>query len=81
MKHIVPLASESIIKQDGTRKSDCKQTAAKYLLQGMRREHPDMDMTVIEYSLDSNVPQVKFLSELGIHFILGVTPGGPVALM
>lgn len=81
LKYVVPLAPEPIIKQDGRKKNDCERNAAKRLLQDLRREHPHLDMTIIEDSLASNAPHIKLLRELDFHFILGVKPGDHAALM
>lgn len=74
-KHeVIPLAPEAILKTDGQTKNDCERSAAKRLLQHIRREHPHLKLTVTEDGLSSNGPHIRLLKELDMHFILGAKP-------
>lgn len=72
--HVLPLAPEPILKQDGNKKNDCERNAAKRLLQDVRREHPHLKLLVVEDGLASNGPHIKLLKSLGMRFILGAQP-------
>ena len=74
-KEVVPLAPEPIQKQDGTTKNDCERNAAKRLLRKIRREHPRLNLLVVEDALASNAPHIRDLVDLRMHFLLGVKPG------
>ncbi len=40
-----------------------------------RREHPHLDVIVIDDGLSANVPHIKILRSLQLNFILSVKPG------
>jgi len=46
--HVLPLAPEPIVKQDGVKKNDCERNAGKRLLTQLRKEHPKMKIIVTE---------------------------------
>ncbi|MFQ5640688.1 MAG: transposase [bacterium] len=75
LRHVLPLAPEPILKQDGVKKNDCERNAAKRLLHDLRREHPHLKLTVIEDGLASNVPHIQTLRKLNMNFILGAKEG------
>ena len=68
---VIPLAPEPILKQDGSKKNDCERTAAKRLLEDIRREHPHLKLMVVEDGLASNGPHIQLLQSLDMRFILG----------
>jgi hypothetical protein len=74
-QEVVPLAPESIQKQDGSSKNDCERNAAKRLLRKIRQEHPRLKLLVVEDGLASNAPHIRDLIGLRMHFLLGVKPG------
>lgn len=74
-REVFPLCPEPIVKQDGTTKNDCERNAAQRLLEHVRREHPHLELIVIEDGLASNGPHIDTLKRLNMHFILGVKPG------
>jgi len=75
LKEVIPLAPEPIQKQDGSTRNDCERNAARRLLAKIRREHPHLNLTVVEDGLANNGPHVRDLIEYGMHFLLGVQPG------
>ena len=72
--HVLPLAPEPIIKQDGARKNDCERNAAKRLLRQFRQEPPKMRVIITEDGLASNGPHIKLLNSLKMSYILGAKP-------
>ena len=80
IKEVIPLAPEPIQKQDGSTKNDCERNAARRLLAKIRREHPRLNLIVVEDGLASNGPHVRDLIDYGMHFILGVKPGDHASL-
>lgn len=68
---VVPIAAEPIIKQDGNTKNDCERNAAKRLLEALRRDHPNLPITIVEDGLASNGPHIDLLRQLKMSFILG----------
>jgi hypothetical protein len=71
---VIPFAPEPIVQQDGQTKNDCERNASKRLLEKIRREHPQLNLTVVEDGLASNAPHIRLLKELKFHFILGAKP-------
>ena len=59
--HVLPLALQPIIKQDGTNKNDCERNAVKRLLKHTRQAHPQMKFIVVEDGLASNGPHIRQL--------------------
>lgn len=79
-REVIPLAPEPITQQDGATKNDCERNAAKRLLPTIRREHPHLQIIVVEDALYANAPHMRLLQSLDMRFILGVKPGDHVAL-
>jgi len=75
LQEVIPLMPEPIIKQDGVKKNDCERNAAKRFFDHLRRDHPHLDLIVIEDALSSNAPHVRELQAHDLHYILGVKPG------
>ncbi len=72
MKQVIPLASEPIVKQDGSNKNDCERNASKRFLKNLKLTHPKLPIIIIEDSLSSNAPHIKEITRHGFHYILGV---------
>lgn len=72
--NVIPFCPESIQKQDGAKKNDCERNAAKRLLKDLKREHPHLELIVVEDSLASNAPHIRLLEELKYQYILGAKP-------
>jgi hypothetical protein len=73
-RHVLPLAPEPIVKQDGVTKNDCERNAGKRLLTQFRKEHPKMKIIMTEDGLASNGPHIKLLKSLKMSYILGAKP-------
>lgn len=71
---VIPFAPEPIVQQDGQTKNDCERNASKRLLEKIRREHPRLNLTIVEDGLASNAPHIRLLKQLKFHFILGAKP-------
>jgi len=71
---VIPFAPEPIVQQDGQTKNDCERNASKRLLEKIRREHPKLNLTIVEDGLASNAPHIRWLRQLQFHFILGAKP-------
>ena len=75
VKEVIPLMPEPIIKQDGETKNDCERNAAKRFFHKLRRDHPHLNLIVIEDALSSNAPHIRELQNYDLHYILGVKEG------
>ena len=71
-KVVIPLAPESIKKEDGEKKNDCERNAAKRMLIDFRREHPHLKAIIVEDALYANHPHLELLEELNLQYIIGV---------
>lgn len=72
---VFPLMPEPIQREDGAQKNDCERNAAIRFLEKFRRDHPRLDVVVVEDGLSSNGPHIRKLLECGCHFILGAKDG------
>lgn len=75
-KEVIPVAPEPIIKQDGTKKNDCEQNAAKRFLPKLRQDHPRLPFIIVEDALAANAPHIAELNRYNYRFIIGVKPKG-----
>lgn len=74
IKQVIPLPPEPILAQDGSKKNDCELNAAKRFLKRLRRDHPNLDLIVVEDAIYANGPHISLLKELSMNFILSVKP-------
>ncbi len=74
-RQVIPMAVEPIIRSDGDTKNDCERNATKRLLKRLRKQHPKLNMLVVEDGLSSNAPHIADLKEAKMHFLLGAKPG------
>jgi len=74
-KEVIPLCLEPITQQDGEEKNDCERNAAKRFLNDFRREHPHLQVIIIEDGLGSNAPHICHIIKRNCHFILGAKEG------
>ena len=74
-KEVIPLAPESILNTDGARKNDCERNASRRLLDDFRREHPHLDVIVLEDGIASNAPHIGYLEAKDLRYIIGAKPG------
>jgi hypothetical protein len=72
---VIPLAPEAIQRRDGQQKNDCERNAAGRWLKRFRRDHPHLNVIVIEDAISSNAPHIRDLRASHCHFILGVKRG------
>ena len=72
LKQVIPLASEPIVKQDGSVKNDCERNASKRFFENFRKTHPKLKGIIIEDALSSNAPHIKELIRHNLRYILGV---------
>jgi hypothetical protein len=70
IKTVLPLALEPITKSDGSRKNDCEHSAAKRLLQSLRKSHPHLKIVVVLDALYADGVMIKLLKELNLRFII-----------
>ena len=74
-KEVIPMAVEPIVRADGQKKNDCERNATKRVLRRLRRQHPKLNMLVIEDGLSSNAPHIADLQNERMHYLLGAKPG------
>ena len=68
---VIPLAPEPIVRQDGQAKNDCERNASKRFLEALRREHPHVQVIVLEDGLASNGPHLDLLERLNLRYLIG----------
>lgn len=74
-RQVIPMAVEPIVRSDGDDKNDCERNATKRLLKRLRKQHPKLNMLIIEDGLSSNAPHIADLKDAKMHFLLGAKPG------
>lgn len=74
-KQVIPLAVEPIVREDGDAKNDCERNATSRLLKRLRRQHPKLNILIVEDGLSSNAPHITDLKDNKMHFMLGAKPG------
>ncbi|MCD0461993.1 transposase, partial [Roseiconus lacunae] len=74
-KQVLPLAVEPIVRGDGDTKNDCERNATRRLIRRVRKQHPKLNLLVIEDGLSSNAPHIADLRAAKMHFLLGAKPG------
>jgi hypothetical protein len=79
-KAVIPLIPEIISRQDGTEKNDCEINASKRFLVKFHKEHPHLMIVVTQDAISPNGPYIRFLKELGYHFIITVKEADHVHL-
>jgi hypothetical protein len=71
-KEVIPLIPEIISRQDGTEKNDCEINASKRFLAKFHRDHPHLKIVVTQDAIAPNGPYIRFVKDLGYHFIITV---------
>lgn len=74
-KEVIPLPPEPISNDDGDNKNDCERNASRRWLHKFRKDHPHLNVTIVEDGLGSNAPHIRDIIEHRCHFILGLKEG------
>lgn len=72
---VFPLEVEEVRNEDGNEKQDCEITAAKRLIERLRREHRQLPMWIIGDDLYAHEPFVMDLRRERMNFVLVAKPG------
>ncbi len=70
LKQVLPLCPEPIQNHIDATKNDCEQNATKRLLKDLRREHPHLNMIVVQDALADNGPNIIQLEKLSYKYII-----------
>ena len=71
-KEVIPLIPEIISKPDGATKNDCELNASRRFLLQFQAEHPHLEIVLTHDAISPNGPYIRFVRELGYHFIFSV---------
>lgn len=71
-KEVIPLIPEIISRQDGSTKNDCELNASRRLLTKLHEDHPHLKIVVTQDAISPNGPYIRFVGQIGYHFILTV---------
>ena len=71
---VIPLAPEFIRKQDGKKKQDCENVAAKRWLDREGEKYRELRVTVLGDDLYCNQPMIERILDKGLGFILTCKP-------
>ena len=75
-KAVLPVLHEPILKQDGKKKNDCEQNAAKRFFPKLKKQFPTEKVVIVQDSIGSTGPNIKAIKEEGFTYILSVKPDG-----
>lgn len=76
MKQVIPFAPEEISNSDGREKQDCEMNASIRMLRRIKKEHPNLSLTINADGLYSNNTIIREIKSLkNYHFILVAKPG------
>lgn len=70
IKHVFPLALESMQKQDGIKKNDCERNACRRLLHKLKTAHPKIKLTIVLDALYADALTISLIQDLGWHYII-----------
>ena len=71
---VIPLAPEFIRKQDGKKKQDCENVAAKRWLDREGEKYRELEVTLLGDDLYCNQPMIERILDKGLSFILICKP-------
>jgi len=71
---VIPLAPEFIRKQDGAKKQDCENAAAKRWLDREGEKYAQLGVTILGDDLYCNQPMIERIASKGLNFILTCKP-------
>lgn len=74
MKQVLPLAPEFIHNEDGDKKQDCEQNAAKRLISRVKKDHPRLPLIWVGDGLYSKGPFINEVKKSGYSYILVAKP-------
>lgn len=74
-KEVFPLACEPIVKQDGQKKNDCEQNAAKRLINSLSQRFKEESLLLVEDALYANTPHIKQILAHNWDYLISVKPG------
>jgi hypothetical protein len=72
LKEVIPLIPEIISQQDGATQNDCELNASRRFLTQFHAEHPHLEIVVTHDAISPNGPYIRFVQDLGYHFIFNV---------
>jgi len=75
LREVLPLAPEFIRRQDGSKKQDCEQNAAKRLTARLRSEYPQLPFIIVGDALYAGAEMIRRVIEKRCSFLLVVKPG------
>jgi hypothetical protein len=73
-RQVIPLMPEEIRNTDGTEKQDCEINAGKRFIRQLRKDHPQMRITIGGDGLNSKQPMIEAIRKEGMNFILVAKP-------
>jgi hypothetical protein len=74
LRQVIPLMPEQISNLDGNIKQDCELNAAKRFIEDLRKDHPNLKITVGGDGLHSKQSNIELLREHRMNFVLVAKP-------
>ena len=74
IRQVIPLMPEEIRNTGGTEKQDCEINAGKRFIEQLRKDHPQLKVTLGGDGINSHQPLIEVARRAGMNFILVAKP-------
>ena len=81
LRQVLPLMPEEIHNTDGTQKQDCEINAGKRFIRKLRKDHPNLKMTLGWDGISSKQPLIEVAREEGMNFLFVAKPSDHKIMM
>jgi DDE_Tnp_1-associated len=81
LKQVLPLMPEEICNSDGTEKQDCEINAGKRFIRKLRKDHPNLKITLGWDGISSKQPLIEMAREERMNFLFVAKPTDHIIMM
>ena len=81
LRQVLPLMPEEICNSDGTEKQDCEINAGKRFIRKLRRDHPNLKITLGWDGISSKQPLIEMAREERMNFLFVAKPADHTIMM
>ena len=81
LKQVLPLMPEEIRNSDGTEKQDCEINAGKRFIRQLRKDHPNLKITLGWDGISSKQPLIEMAREQRMNFLFVAKPADHLIMM
>lgn len=81
LRQVLPLMPEEICNSDGTEKQDCEINAGKRFIRKLRKDHPNLKITLGWDGISSKQPLIEVAREARMNFLFVAKPTDHIIMM